>query len=136
MLDRVPDLVRGDRHGRDRTALVDGLRKVHRAVARVVVIRERPTRSRLDRDVVEPVVLQDHLRHLLAGHPVRDRDLHLPCDRRLQPVLDPKAYDEGDGQEDDEKTDIHELEGYQRLRPSRGRASHGCIFEVLLLYIG
>ena len=45
---------------------------------RVVVIRERAAGAGLHGHVHEPVVLEDRLRDLLARHPVRDGDLHLP----------------------------------------------------------
>ena len=66
-------------------------------------------------------MLQDHLRHLLAGHAVRDGDLHLLRDGRLQPVLDHEPDDERWNQEDEVETEaVHVENGTCGLGAYRG----------------
>ena len=145
MLDRVADLVGGDRDGGDRAAGVDLLREVDGAVPRVVVIRERAAGRGVHGNACEAVVLEDHQRDLLAAHPVRNRDLHLLADGLLQPVLDHQPDDQRRNQEDEveaEATHIRESYLWRPSSPTTALARAGaasvppCIFEVTLLYIG
>ena len=75
MLDRVADLVRTDGGRGDRDAPEDLRREMHRAVARVVMVGERP-RCLLDGDLWSPFASRMR-RATWAGHPVRDRDLEV-----------------------------------------------------------
>ena len=113
-----PDLVRGDRDGRDRMPVVDALGEIDGALPRVVVVGERPARRRIDGDAREPVVVEDRARDLLARHPVRNRHLHLRRDGRLQPVLDPEADDERRDQEEEVEPEATHVPRIVPTRPA------------------
>ena len=99
----MPDLVRADRRRGDRGAVVDGLGEVDGAMARVVVVRERPTLRPLDRDLLETVAVEDLPRDLCAGQAAHHLDLRLRGDGLPQPALDDEAQDQRRDQE-------HEIE--------------------------
>ncbi len=103
-------LVRGDRDGRDGIPVVNTRREVDRSLARVVVIGERTARRLLDGNIRETVVVEDHPRDLLTGHPVRDLRLHLLGHGLLQPVLNHEADNQRRDQEDEVDTQVSHMQ--------------------------
>ena len=101
VLDRVPDLVRGDRGGRDRAAAVDRLGEVHGLLPRVVVVGERAARRHLDGHALEAVAIEDLARDVGPRETARDGDLHVRGHGLLQPVLDDEAQDQRRDEEDE-----------------------------------
>ena len=101
VLDRVADLVRGDRRRRDRPAVIDGSGEEELPLARVVVVREWATARALDGDPVQAVAIEDLPRHLRAGEPVRNRDRHLLGDGFLEPTLNREPEQKRRDEEDE-----------------------------------
>ena len=111
VLDRVPDLVRRDCGSADRDLVVDGVREVHRALAGVVVIRERPAGRDVHRNLVQAVGVENRPGDLRAGHAARDGDPRLLGERLLQPPLHTEADEQGRNEEGEVETPAAHLTG-------------------------
>ena len=114
VLDRVADLVRGDRDRGDRVALVDAMREVDRALPRVVVVRERAAWRRVDGTPARPLWSRIIRATCSPAMPFATGTCICARDGLLQPMLDHEADDQRRDQEDEVDAEVsHVADSYQ-----------------------